>query len=233
MGVEAQSAAPVLIPLQRRQGNVFGTPRKLLECSLICSIGVGQDLGPASLRRRTPPVGRPGRRGVLRGEAPSGPMAKFSSQSLPRFCLFTISSARSMLSACTATLKRAAPLIAWTDIFSISRPPYNLRSALDQFAAITTNLKAAGNCIKARRECRDQPRPTVGLLWMCEFPLFAAALASPSPRSSCFAQRRTDLMQVLEDLPVGLKRASLMVGDGVLSTEVSDDLLCFSQLVPG
>ena len=40
-------------------------------------------------------------------------------------------------------------------------------------------------------------------------------------------------MQVLEDLPVGLEHAGLVVGDGVISTEVSDDLLCFSQLVPG
>ncbi len=117
----------------------------------------------------------------------SGSMAKFPSQSLPRFCLFTISSARSMLSVCTATLKRAAPLIAWTEILSISHSPYDVRSSLDQFAAITPALKAAGNWVKARRECRDQPRPKVGLYWMCAFPLFAAALSSPSPRFSCFA----------------------------------------------
>jgi hypothetical protein len=62
-GIEA---APALTPLQRdASGNDFGTPRKYFECSLKCSMGVGQDLEPAISRRRTPPVGRPGRRGGL------------------------------------------------------------------------------------------------------------------------------------------------------------------------
>jgi hypothetical protein len=59
----------------------------------------------------------------------SGSMGKATSQSVPGFCLFTISSARSMLSACTATLKRAAPLVTWTAILTISYPLYDLRSA--------------------------------------------------------------------------------------------------------
>src|SRR3712207_5349022 len=59
----------------------------------------------------------------------SGSMEKATSQSLPGFCLFAISSARSMLSACTATLKRAAPLVTWTAILTISYPLYDLRSA--------------------------------------------------------------------------------------------------------
>jgi hypothetical protein len=47
------------------------------------------------------------------------------------------------------------------------------------------------------------------------------------------AERRTDLMQVLQDLPVGPEHAGLVVSDGVISTKVSDDRLRFSQLVPG
>ena len=62
-GIEA---APALTPLQRDvSGNDFGTPRKVFVCSLKCSMGVGQDLGPAISRLRTPPVGRPGHRGGL------------------------------------------------------------------------------------------------------------------------------------------------------------------------
>ena len=63
------------------------------------------------------------------------------------------------------------------------------------------------------------------------FVLFATALSSP--RFSCFAQGRTDLMQVLQDLSVGLKHAGLVVGDGVFSTELSNNWLRFSQLGPG
>ena len=56
-----------------------------------------------------PSPGRPG------PDDAAGPAAKnasefvgpVTSQFLPRFCFFAISSARSMLSACTATLKRA------------------------------------------------------------------------------------------------------------------------------
>src|SRR5215211_1449153 len=40
-------------------------------------------------------------------------------------------------------------------------------------------------------------------------------------------------MQVLEDLPVGLEHAGLVVGDGMISTESFDDRLRFSQLVAG
>jgi DNA-binding HxlR family transcriptional regulator len=50
----------------------------------------------------------------------SGSMGNVTSHSLLWFCLATISNARSMLSACTITLKRAAPLLTWTEIFIIS-----------------------------------------------------------------------------------------------------------------
>jgi hypothetical protein len=50
----------------------------------------------------------------------SGSMGNVTSHSLPGFCLATISNARSMLSACTITLKRAGPLLTWTEILIIS-----------------------------------------------------------------------------------------------------------------
>ncbi len=40
-------------------------------------------------------------------------------------------------------------------------------------------------------------------------------------------------MQVLENLPVGLEHAGLVVGDTVILAEASDDRLRFSQLVAG
>jgi hypothetical protein len=46
-----------------------------------------------------------------------------TSEFLPRSCFFAISSALSTLSACTATLKRAAPLVAWTAILTITPHP--------------------------------------------------------------------------------------------------------------
>jgi hypothetical protein len=188
MGVEAPSAAPALTSLQRRQRERLRTAQEALR--MFSYMLHWSRLG-SRISQLTPPYspGRPARtsRSTPRRRTLQGLWRRSPRSPFPRFCLFTISSARSMLSACTATLKRAAPLIAWTEIFSISHPPYDVRSALDQFAAITTNLKAAGIWVKARRECRDQPRPTVGLYWMCAFPLFAAALASPSPRCSCFA----------------------------------------------
>src|SRR5688500_18048962 len=57
--------------------------------------------------------------------------------------------------------------------------------------------------------------------------------ASPSPRLSCFAQRSADRVEVLQDLLVGLEHAGLVVGDGVIPAEGSDDRLCLSQLVAG
>src|SRR5918997_2041360 len=49
-----------------------------------------------------------------------GSMGNVTLHSLPGFCRATISNARSMLSACTITLKRAAPLLTWTEILIIS-----------------------------------------------------------------------------------------------------------------
>jgi hypothetical protein len=49
----------------------------------------------------------------------SGSIGNVTSQALPGFCLAAISNARSMLSACTATLKRAAPLLTSTEILII------------------------------------------------------------------------------------------------------------------
>ena len=40
-------------------------------------------------------------------------------------------------------------------------------------------------------------------------------------------------MQMLQDLPVGLEYSSLVVREGVFSTEILDNRLRFSQLVPG
>src|SRR3712207_3815576 len=47
-------------------------------------------------------------------------MGKVTAHSLPGLCRRAISSARSMLSACIATLKRADPLLTWTEILIIS-----------------------------------------------------------------------------------------------------------------
>ncbi len=47
-------------------------------------------------------------------------MGNVTAQSLPGLCLATISNARSMFSACTDTLKLAAPLLTWTEILIIS-----------------------------------------------------------------------------------------------------------------
>ena len=52
----------------------------------------------------------------------SGSMGKVTSLALPGLCWRAISSARSMLSACIATLNRADPLLTWTEILIIS--PY-------------------------------------------------------------------------------------------------------------
>src|SRR3712207_7435060 len=49
----------------------------------------------------------------------SGSMGNVTSHSLPGFCLATISNARSMLSACTITLKRAGPLLTWIETLTI------------------------------------------------------------------------------------------------------------------
>jgi hypothetical protein len=49
----------------------------------------------------------------------SASMGNVTSQALPGFSRAAISKARSMLSACTATLKRAAPLLTWTEILII------------------------------------------------------------------------------------------------------------------
>src|SRR3712207_1091416 len=47
-------------------------------------------------------------------------MGKVTAHSLPGLCRRAISSARSMLSACIATLNRAEPLLTWTEILIIS-----------------------------------------------------------------------------------------------------------------
>jgi hypothetical protein len=49
----------------------------------------------------------------------SGSMGNATSHALPGYCLATLFRARSMLSACTATLKRAVPLLTWTEILII------------------------------------------------------------------------------------------------------------------
>ena len=49
----------------------------------------------------------------------SGSMGNVASHTLPGYCLATFSKARSMLSACIATLKRAVPLLTWTEILII------------------------------------------------------------------------------------------------------------------
>ena len=43
---------------------------------------------------------------------------------------------------------------------------------------------------------------------------------SPSPRFVYVAQRSADLMQVLQDFPVGLEHTSLVISDRVISAEV-------------
>ena len=53
----------------------------------------------------------------------SGSMGNATSYFLPGFCPATISRARSMLSACIATLKRDVPLLTYTDILIISAHP--------------------------------------------------------------------------------------------------------------
>jgi hypothetical protein len=55
-------------------------------------------------------------------------MGNITSHTLPGCCLATFSKARSMLSACIATLKRAVPLLTWTEILII---PHTLFPALD------------------------------------------------------------------------------------------------------
>ena len=57
--------------------------------------------------------------------------------------------------------------------------------------------------------------------------------ACTSPRFPCFAEWRADLMKVLQNFPVGPEHAGLVVSDCVNATEVFDDRLRFSQLVPG
>jgi hypothetical protein len=42
------------------------------------------------------------------------------------------------------------------------------------------------------------------------------------------AERRADLMQMLQDFPVGLEHAGLVISDCVSSTEGFDDWLHFS-----
>src|SRR5215211_5847778 len=61
----------------------------------------------------------------------SGSMGNVTSHSLPGLCRSAISSARSMLSACTITLKRAAPLLTWIETLIISsRLPRRSRQSL-------------------------------------------------------------------------------------------------------
>jgi hypothetical protein len=48
----------------------------------------------------------------------------------PGLCLFAISNARSMLSACTVTLKRAAPLLTSTETLTISLPRFRAETVL-------------------------------------------------------------------------------------------------------
>src|SRR5258706_5409507 len=40
-------------------------------------------------------------------------------------------------------------------------------------------------------------------------------------------------MQITQNLPIGLKHSRLVIGNGVLLAVCSDDLLRFSQFVPG
>src|SRR5215217_8476493 len=47
------------------------------------------------------------------------------------------------------------------------------------------------------------------------------------------AERRSDRVQVLEDLAIGPEHAGLVVADAVLAAELPDDRLRLSQLVPG
>src|SRR5215210_4353230 len=53
-------------------------------------------------------------------EGASGSVGNVTLRSLLGLCLATISNASSRLSACTATPKRAAPLLTWTEILIIS-----------------------------------------------------------------------------------------------------------------
>src|SRR5829696_3698340 len=63
-------------------------------------------------------------------------MGNVTSHALPGFCLATISKARSMLSACIATLKRAVPLLTWTEILIISPHPLSALDRDDHYPSI-------------------------------------------------------------------------------------------------
>ena len=67
---------------------------------------------------------------------------------------------------------------------------------------------------------------------ICSYSVRARS-APPSPRLSCFSQRCADLVEVLQDLFVGLEHAGLVVRDGVIPAEAPDDRLRFFELVTG
>jgi hypothetical protein len=80
-------------------------------------------------------------------------MGNVTSQALPGFCLATISKARSMLSACTITLKRAAPLLTSTEILTISpTPSFRVKLAMIVTYRLYFTIFTVGSETKSERE---------------------------------------------------------------------------------
>ena len=52
-------------------------------------------------------------------------------------------------------------------------------------------------------------------------------------RGMLYPSSSTDLVQMPEDFPVGLKKTGFVIRDTAFFTEGFDNLLCFSQFVPG